>query len=567
MKLFTIINKNFKIFIRSKVSALIIFLGPLLLVSLIGISFSNSQLPGLTVGAFSPNYNDFTNSILEKIGQNKFNLHKYDSKDSCSDSVKRGDSAICLVFPENMDDKANNEVTFVVDYSKLNLVFVVIDIFSNKVSERATELRTDYATDLLGRVVQTKDDLSKQKEQAASLDSKQNDAKSVLSSASEALNDINPTTDFGEDFDIKDAKTSLSSIISKVKDAKSKINDAQDIVDSSSLSSAEKNSINSKLDSAYSSLASASIFLEGNSSTASLGYVISALDDALQNAKSQLEQIKRQKASVKGDLTTLQGNLDEAAKTVDSISSALSSMYSRIESVQASDASQLISPIKTKIETVTTQETHFNYLFPTLMVLIIMITGILLSSTLVMNEKKSKSFFRNFITPTSDLIFNLGTFLTAFLAIFIQLLIFLAISYFFFGTAVITNSFGQGLLLLALITSIFILLGMIIGYIFKSEETYVLADITISSLLMFLSSTILPLETISNSVRNIASVTPFVVSENLLRQVMFFKFSLITLWPELLILIGYVVVFFGIIYALQKLGKYHISIKKKEIKK
>ena len=36
MKLFTIIQKNFRIFTRSRISALIIFLGPLLLVSLIG---------------------------------------------------------------------------------------------------------------------------------------------------------------------------------------------------------------------------------------------------------------------------------------------------------------------------------------------------------------------------------------------------------------------------------------------------------------------------------------------------------------------------------------------------
>ena len=567
MKLFTIIQKNFRIFIRSKVSALIIFLGPLLLVSLIGMSFSNSQIPGLTVGTFSPGYNELTNSIISKIEDNKFSLHKYDSRDSCSDSVKRGDSAICLVFPANMDDKENNEVTFVVDYSKLNLVFIVVDIFSNKVSERATELRTDYATDLLNKVVQTKDDLNTQKQQVTTLNSKQGDAKNTLSSATESLNDINPSTDFGEDYDITAAESSLSTIVSKVTAAKGKVNDARDIVDGSSLSSSEKSSINSKLSDASISLGSALTYLEGNSSIASIEVIINSLGDALQNAKAQLDQIKKSKDSVKGDLITLQGNLDEAIKSVQSINSAIDTMSSRINDIQASDASQLISPIKTKIETVTTQETHFNYLFPTLIVLIIMITGILLSSTLVMNEKKSKSFFRNFITPTSDLIFNLGIFLTAFCAILIQLIIFLATSYFFFGTDIIVNSVTQGSVLLIIITSVFVLLGMIIGYVFKSEETYVLADITISSLLMFLSSTILPIETISNSIRSVASVTPFVVSETLLRQVMFFKFNLVTLWPELLILLGYVVVFFGVIYALQNVGKYHFSIKKKEVKK
>ena len=91
MKLFTIIEKNFKIFIRSKISALIILLGPLLLVSLIGMSFSNSRLPGLNVGLYSPSYNEFTNSIIAKIEENKFNIEKFEAKEACSDSVKKGD--------------------------------------------------------------------------------------------------------------------------------------------------------------------------------------------------------------------------------------------------------------------------------------------------------------------------------------------------------------------------------------------------------------------------------------------------------------------------------------------
>src|SRR3990167_10513104 len=111
MKLFTIIEKNFKIFRSSKISALIILLGPLLLVSLIGMSFSNSRLPGLNVGIYSPNYNDFTNSIISKIGENKFNIERFETKDLCSDSVKKGKSSICLVFPKDMD-KTNNEVSF-----------------------------------------------------------------------------------------------------------------------------------------------------------------------------------------------------------------------------------------------------------------------------------------------------------------------------------------------------------------------------------------------------------------------------------------------------------------------
>lgn len=564
MKLLKIIEKNFKIFIRSKVSALIIFLGPLLLVSLIGMSFSNSQMPGLSVGVFAPDYNDFTNSILQKIELNKFDIKKFDTRDSCSNSVKRGDYAICVVFPAGMS-KTNNEVSFVVDYSKINLVWIVVDIFTSRVSERANELRTTYATDLLGKVIQTRDDLTKQKTDLSALNTKQTEAKTTLGSAKTSLDEINPTTDLGTEFEVSDATSSISSIKSKISTAKERISTAKTAVSGAGLAAEDEDAINSELTSAFSALSAATTYLEGNSSVHSLGSIIIELDSALENAKSQLESIKSKKSTISGDLVTLEGSLSSSINTITAAQSAISDMITRIENVQSSDAAQLVSPIKTKIEPVSTQETHFNYLFPTLIVLIVMITAVLLSSTFVMNEKKSRSVFRNFITPTRDFTFDLGTFMTSFIAILIQLVIFLSISAAFFGTDVL-SSLWQSSLVLILIVATFILLGMLIGYVFNSEETYVLAAITVSALLMFLSSTIMPIESISDSVRVVASYTPFVVSENLLRQVMFFNFNLSSLVTELCILACYIVVFAGIIFAIQKLAKFKFSMKK-DVKK
>ena len=565
MKLFTIIEKNFKIFIRSKISALIILLGPLLLVSLIGMSFSNSRLPGLNVGLYSPSYNEFTNSIIAKIEENKFNIEKFEAKEACSDSVKKGESSICLVFPENMD-KLNNEVTFIVDYSKLNLVWIVVDIFTTKVSERATELRTSYANDLLNRVIQTKDDLNKGKTDITSIGTKQEAAKTSASSAISLIDEININTDFGEDVSVSDAKSSLSTVTSKINSAKSKITSSKNAVSSSGLSDDEKTVITSDLSSASSSLNAALTYLEGNQSVKSLEYMILSLNSALENAKSQLEQIKQKKTGIKGDLIMIDGSITDSIKAASDLTASVENMAARLQNVQSSDAEQIISPIKTKIEPVTTPETHFNYLFPTLIVLVIMITSILLSSTLVMIEKKSKSVFRNFITPTSDAVFNLGTFVTSFIVIIFQLAVFLLISGLFFETDII-SSLGSSVFILLFISAAFILLGMFIGYLFKSEETYVLASITVSALLLFLSSTVMPLESISDSVRIFASYTPFVISENLLRQVMFFHFNLSSLGLELLTLAIYIMLFYGLMVASQKLTRGQLSIKKKEEKK
>ncbi len=545
---------------RSRVSAFIIFLGPLLLVSLIGLSFSGVQLPGLSVAVFSPTYNEFTNSILEKIEENKFPITKFESQEACANDVKRNRHAICLVFPENMD-KNNNEVTFIVDYSKINLVWIVVDIFTGRVAERATELRTSLATDLLNKVIQTREDSVKQKTVIESVSAKQNEAKSILSSAQNTLGQIDPRTDFG--VDASDSRSSINTIVSKVKSAKGDISDAKDDVDGSSLSDTEKNAINEDLDSATSSLSNALVFLEGNASTKSLEFLVSSLDNALQDAKGQLELIKKRKESASGDLITLESSLTSSVNALSDITTAVAQIISRIEGVQSGDVAQLVSPIRTRIEPVTLPETHFNYLFPTLIVMVVMLTTVLLSSTLVMNEKKSRALFRNFITPTSGVIFDLGIFVTSLIAIIIQLVIFLFISSIFFGTG-ISGVLWQSTLVLLVVASTFILLGMVIGYVFKSEETYVLAAITVSALLLFLSSTIMPIESISDILRRFALATPFVVSENILRQLIFFQFPLRTLISELLILGGYIVAFSAIIAAVQKLARYHVTVRKRQ---
>jgi len=566
MKLFTIIQKNFKIFSRSKVSALIIFLGPLLLVSLIGMSFSNTRLPGLTVGTYSPNYNDFTNSITAKIEENKFQIDKFDTEEKCSNAVKKGDIAICLLFPKDMD-KTNNEITFVVDYSKINLVWIVVDIFSTQVSERSNELRTNYVTDILTRVVQTKDDLSKEKTELTSLKENQDSVKTTLDGASETLNEMTVNTDFGTDVTVAAAKSSIESIKSILESAETKITSSKTEVSNSGISVDVMAEIIVNLNSALSSLSSASIYLEGNSSVDSLEYMVTSLNSALSNAKAQLNTIKQKKSSLSADIISLGGSIDKSIKSAEVLNSAVLSMIERISSIQISDTEQIVSPIRTKIDPVSSPETHFNYLFPTLLVLVIMITAILLSSTLVMNEKKSKSVFRNFITPTANWVFNLGTFVSSFSAILVQLVIFLLVSMLFFDTNIL-NSFGSTFFILILIMSVFILLGMIIGYVFKSEETYVLGAITISALLLFLSSTVMPLESISDSIRMFASYTPFVVSENLLRQAMFFNFGIDSLFIEMIILVGYLLVFYGIIVAIQNFARMNVSIaKRKEEKK
>jgi ABC-type polysaccharide/polyol phosphate export permease len=183
-----------------------------------------------------------------------------------------------------------------------------------------------------------------------------------------------------------------------------------------------------------------------------------------------------------------------------------------------------------------------------------MFIGVLLSSTLVVREKTSPSYFRNFITPTGDGMFVLGDYATNVFVLLLQLTIIFGVSLIFFKEALYTVMLNSSIVLL-LVVSVFIMLGMFIGQVFKSEETNTLGAVSISAILLFFSSTILPLETLPGTVRSIANLNPFVIGEGMLKEVMVFNQGLMSVVEPIIILLVYILVLGFLIFTLRKVSK------------
>ena len=88
--LFKIIQKNFKLLIRSKSSALIIILGPLLVIFLVGIAFGNISKYSLNIGTYAESYTDITNSFVEKLKEKEFRVQKMATEEECVEQIKLG---------------------------------------------------------------------------------------------------------------------------------------------------------------------------------------------------------------------------------------------------------------------------------------------------------------------------------------------------------------------------------------------------------------------------------------------------------------------------------------------
>ncbi|MEK6952002.1 MAG: hypothetical protein AABX29_03230, partial [Nanoarchaeota archaeon] len=146
--LFAIIIKNIKLIARSKSSSIIVLLGPLLIIVLIGTAYNTSSIYDIRIGAYSGEYSDLSNSILEIIGK-QFTVIKMDSKEECVSSLKSSLIHVCALIPSKLEVGSGEPIDFNVDQSRVNLVWIVIDAISTEVSSKKSELSLQMTTSIL----------------------------------------------------------------------------------------------------------------------------------------------------------------------------------------------------------------------------------------------------------------------------------------------------------------------------------------------------------------------------------------------------------------------------------
>ncbi len=488
MKLFYIIKKNFKLLTRNKGSALVVLLGPLVLMLLISLSFNNSTLFDIKIGAYSESYSELSESVLAQLEDEQYKVVKLESEQECIDSVKSENLQLCLSIPKDLDVKSSESLTFYVDNSKINLVYLITNTISSKISLKSEELSTDLTTQIVN-----------------------------------VLNDANVKI-AAESPNIPSVETTLSSTESKIAEVNSQISGLKPI---SSEVSNVKTSINAS-----------------NLDFANLTSLASELDSKIAELKSS-----------SNDLSSLSSQIALEKEKINKLNSALNSILTNINSIEIKEIGKIVNPISTEITPVTSGSTHLGNAFPALLMIVLMFTGIVLSAATVMDEKTSKAYLRNYISPTPSILFIIGDYIFSLLIMILQVIVIFLVIILATKAPVNYTELLNVLGAIILIASVFILLGMFIGYIFKNSETSNMASISIAAILLFFSSTVLPLETLPATIREIVKYNPFVLGESLLRQVIIFKETLEASYLIMSIFVLYIAVLAVLTYFTRKLNK------------
>ncbi len=427
-----------------------------------GTAFNSSSLSGINVGVYSEEYSGLSDEIIKNLESEAFFVQKLETESACVDSVKKSTAHICIVFPKALSTEGNEQpATFYVDNSRTNIAYILVNKVNKNIETKASELGVVLAQNLIDTIASAKEDLPNERE---------------------GLNNAILTARV-----IEESTQEIASNIPDVNDTIAGLNEAKDILHSLNLSSSAEDDLDEKLDQAISDLTE------------------------IDNSKSSLTE-------------TAQSITEESAKArmiITGVATNIETILNELNSVTITEAEKVASPIKTTIKPLTAEESNWNYIFPLLISLVVLFGSVILSTTLVLNEKKTKAFFRNFITPTRDSTFVFGIYITVMLILLLQLAVLFA------GTFWLTNIniapvIGESLLIVFLGGTVFTLLGMFIGYTFKSEETAILASIIAASLLMFLSNTILPVESITGNIKYIAQFNPLVLTATALNKVILF---------------------------------------------
>lgn len=531
--LLTIIKKNIKLLLRSKSSALIIILGPLFLILLLGIAFNNTNSLALNIGVYSEDYTPVVDTFIEKLSEKQYNIEEISSEFDCINQIKVNKLNACVIFPKNLDIEkgiGNNTITFYVDNSRINMVFIIIEALTSKFSEQSKEIAVDLTNTLLQKLESTRVEIFNRKPALSEMKKKNEESVKQIEQIKIDLDSLDislNTNDFkmgtvneklveleAEAIKIEQVQPYFSDVLDHLDDIES---DVKSLVGSESTI----DEINLLINNSKNIIQEANYLIDDQQTgtdkkISELKLLTKDINLNVLKVKNKIENVASSRNAISTKIDEVIAKILEVNNKINLIDESFKKIDENIGSIQITDADKIVSPIKTNIRGVETETTYLEGLFPDLLMVIIMFISILLSTSLVMMERNSAAYFRNKITPLSDTIFFLGNYLTSLIIVTLQVLIIVIISSLLFKIKYILPTI-KTLPFILVIISLFSFIGILIGKLFRSEETAAIAAVSISTILLFLSDIIVPLGMVPKAIRNVIQYSPFILSSNFLK--------------------------------------------------
>lgn len=486
---YAILRRNFNIIINSKLSSIAIFLGPILLMIIVGFVLQNSELRDINVGIYSANWpemeNDsFVQGFEEKIGQ--YAEESY--LEFCQSKVINAEYNACIEIKKgqynplenqeevsNLDlDVASYQVISYVDFSKRQTVWGVINRIQRVTDLQSLEMASVGIYDVINKI----DGIINQiKAQRAS------------------LNEI---------------EQELYNVENSIQQIESNVNFIQ-----SELSLARENiqAVQGRLDSLETF---AGITLEMISYIEDIKSDLTNLDNLIESAQGStgFTQILSETTSLRQEAA----NIRNQAK---SVVSSMDEIISEWDNLKEIDLTKISRPVTSDYQSVLDSSEVYggqslqsiDYLFPSFLMFFIIFTSLVFPATFIIRERVSKAYIRNATSKVRGRTFLMFNFLSCIIIISIQILVIILLSELFLNVSIL-NNIRPVIIIVLLAISTLSLLGVAVGYLFNNHENSIIGAITLSLMFLIFLPGITPAEMLPAPFSSVLTYLPSTIFEN-----------------------------------------------------
>lgn len=230
------------------------------------------------------------------------------------------------------------------------------------------------------------------------------------------------------------------------------------------------------------------------------------------------------------------GSADNASGTL-SDNSGVSSLSSSVGGI--------VNSINLQVNKVYGDIAYIDFLVPAVLAMTVMFSCMMGMGQSIAGERETGELARLFMTPTSVSTVVGGKIFSKLIIETVRAMILLAAAMLLFGITINGNFFLViGILVLGALT--FVGFGMMVSATSQTQEDYTQIVMPLSMPMMFISGVFYPIETMPWIFQKIAYLMPLTYLNDAMRGVMLKGLGVGDVWIDIVVLLGFLVVFFGV---------------------
>jgi len=214
-------------------------------------------------------------------------------------------------------------------------------------------------------------------------------------------------------------------------------------------------------------------------------------------------------------------------------------------STLSSSVSGIVDSINLQVNRIYGDIAYIDFLVPAVLAMTVMMSCMMGMGQSIAGERETGELARLFMTPTSVATVVGGKIFSKLIIEIAKALILLAAAMLLFGITINGNIFlAIGVLILGALT--FVGFGMMISATAQTQEDYTQIVMPFTMPMMFVSGVFYPIETMPWIFQKIAYLVPLTYLNDAMRGVMLKGFGLGDIWIDVLVLLGFLIVFFSL---------------------